>query len=80
VADELADRPGLAQLPVEPADTFVIPDEMETPQTHEKEVAREESPVTADPPVQLECSQRTSAPPSYIQDLFCDLVDMYNIL
>jgi len=42
-----------------------------------------ESPVAAAPPtpaVQLESSQRTRAPSSYLQDLFCDLVNMYNLL
>jgi len=75
------------------ADTPVIPDEMETPQTHEAEVAKEEppvqvnrptletpsvvvdSPVAAAPPVQLERSQRTRAPSSYLKDFLCDAVD-----
>jgi len=39
-----------------------------------------ESLVVADPPVQLERSQRTKAPPPYLQDFWCDLVDVYSIL
>jgi len=36
------------------------------------------SPVAANPPVQLECSQRTRAPPSYLKDFLCDAVDKYS--
>jgi len=39
-----------------------------------------ESPAAANSPVPLERSQRTRAPPSYLQDFWCDLVDMYTIL
>jgi len=78
---------------VKPADTPAVPNEMETPQTHEEEGAREEPPIqmdrrTRDPtrnsevtgsssplPVQLECSQRSRAPPSYLEDFLCDAVD-----
>jgi len=81
VTDKPADQPGLAPLPVTTANTPVIPDEMETPQADEAEEAREEPPVQVDrptlktqpaaPPVQLERSQRTRAPPPFL----CDEVD-----
>jgi len=50
------------------------------PRTLETAPVVVESPVVADPPVQLERSQRTRAPPSYLQDFWCDLVDMHSIL
>jgi len=39
-----------------------------------------ESPAVAHSLVQLERSQRTRAPPSYLRDFWCDLVDMHSIL
>jgi len=39
-----------------------------------------ESPAAANSPVQLERSQRTRAPPSYLRDFWCDLVEMHSIL
>jgi len=73
--------------PVELADTPIAPDEMEISQIHEKMAAEREPPVLATPPltvqssvvaatpVQLEHSQRTRAPPSYLKDFLCDAVD-----
>jgi len=49
-ADTTEDRSEPAP-PVEPANTPVTPDEMEFPQIHEEEAAREEPPVMVDPPV-----------------------------
>jgi len=86
-ADTLEDCSELAPPPVELADTPVAPDEMEVSQIHEEEAVEREppvlvtppvvvqSPVVAATPVQLEHSQRTRAPPSYLKDFLCDAVD-----
>jgi len=65
-ADKPADRPQLAQPPVEPADAPVVPNAIEVDENNragkETPLVVVDSPVPAAPPVQLECSQRTRAP------------------
>jgi len=84
------------EVPVEPADRPITPNDMVILQIHEEEAAREaplvlvdpppvlatppmvvESPEAANPPVQLERSQRTRAPPSYLKDFLCDAVEKH---
>jgi len=77
---------------VEPADRPIIPSEMEIPQIHEEEAAREAPPVLVDPPVLATPPvvvespvvahspvqlERTRAPPSYLKDFLCDAVEKH---